>query len=358
MTDVLAQFGVAATAAPTHGKPIRRKRHKAVAHIDGDFIAYQIASDTRDELAGIRPLRSIEYKVGQIEDIATEIMERAGCSRYVLHVTPSGSNKGGRAQQAVQKEYQANRLGRTKPEHLDIVRAAIADAKDFRYGAGIAHLDQEADDGLVQANLGDLEHSILCSKDKDLRMAAGWHMDMDTDELIWVEPGDFGFIDIEERVSESGKSKTKKLVGYGPKFFWAQCLMGDTADNVAGLPSVCGYSKSKLRDGDAFLKDLEQVKNGPDTERNRIKSKWVKTKPCGAVGAFELLHDLDNNKDAYNRVKELFIDAGRVGGYEFKHWKTGEVVTPTQALLGDMQLLWMRETAHPNDVVRWLKTFV
>ena len=358
MSDVLAQFGVAGDNLVTQGRKIRQRDNKKVAHIDGDFIAYQIAADTRDEKDGIRPMRSLEYKLAQIEDVATEIMERAGCGRYVLHVTPSGSTKGNRPQQAIQKEYQANRLGRDKPEHLDVIRAAIAEARDHKFGKGLAHLDQEADDGIVQANIADLDNAVLCSRDKDLRMSPGWHMDMDTDELIFIEPDDFGFIDIEEKISESGKSKTKKLVGYGPKFFWAQCLMGDTADNIAGLPIVSGYSKARLRDGDAFIKDVQSVKEGTDTQKNRIKAKWVKSKTCGAVGAFDLLYDLDNNKDAYNRVKDLFIEANKFGGHEYKHWKTGNVVTPTQALLGDMQLLWMRHTRDQNDVIRWLKTFV
>ena len=357
--NVLDKFGVAADAAPVHGKRIPKKVHNRVAHIDADFIAYQIASDTKEELSGDRPLRPIEYKLAQIEDIAGEIMDRAGASKFVLHVTPSASTKGNRAAQAVQKEYQANRLGRDKPEHLDAIRAEIARSSGYRHGIGVAHLDQEADDALVQANLGDIKNSVLCSRDKDLRMAAGWHMDMDTDELVWVEPGDFGHIDLVEKVSESGKSKTKKIVGYGPKFFWAQCLMGDTADNVAGLPEVAVYSNLRLFGGDAFNADLELFRNPEtsETQKNRIKAKWVKTKKCGPAGAFELLHNVENNKAAFTRVRDLFNEVNRVAGYKFTHWKTGAEVTPTQALLGDMQLLWMRETKNENDVVRWLKTF-
>lgn len=352
MTDALAQFGEV-DLGKAHGSAIRNRVAGRTVHIDGDFIAYQIAADTRDEKDGIRPMRDLKYKITQIEDIATSIMERAGGSKYVLHVTPSGSTKGGRAAQAVQKEYQANRGDRVKPEHLDAIRAAIADQSLWpKHGSGIAHLHQEADDGLAQANIADLDNSILVSRDKDLRMVPGWHMDEETGEMVFINPTDFGTIALDDSKS------SKKVVGYGPAFFWAQCLMGDTADNIQGLPAVSGYCLDKRKDVAAWEKRAKEYAEADDLGRKRTSALWLKTKACGAVMAYNLLKDVDNNRDAFHVVKELFQNLEKYGMFTFRHWKTTAEVSPTQALFGDMQCLWMRHTDNQNDVVRWLKTFV
>lgn len=351
--SALDNFGVQGADLAPQAKPRPPRVNNRVAHIDADFLSYQIAADTRDELDGIRPLRTLDYKLGQIEDIAQEIMERAGASSYVLHVTPGGSNKGGRAEQAVQKEYQAQRQGRDKPEHLDIIRSAIGTGQ-WRFGKGMVHLDQEADDGMAQAGANDLVNAVVCSKDKDLRMSPGWKMDMETDELIFVAPDEFGTIAIDDTKS------SKKLVGYGPKFFWAQCLMGDTVDNIQGLPAISGFDVQRMKDPE-LLRQNEKLYLSLDNSSptwQRIEAAWVKTKSCGPVGAYDLLKDVDNNKDAFELVRALFNNLEWKSRYKFRHWKTGVSVTPTVALLGDMRLLWMRLTKNPDDVLRWLKQFV
>ena len=352
-TSVLDSFGVGQTDFKAQAKAHRPRVNNRVAHIDADFMCYQIARDTRDEMDGIRPMRTLDYKLAQIEDLSQEIMERAGASRYVLHVTPGASTKGGRREQAVQKEYQANRAAKMKPEHLDIIRGHMGEGK-FRFGIGIAHLNQEADDGLAQAGVADMVNNVICSKDKDLRMAPGIKMDMDTDDLIMVEPGDFGTISIDDTKS------SKKLIGYGPKFFWAQCLMGDTVDNIQGLPAVSGWDLERHNKTEIWRQNVLILSgtNPTDATHMRLKAAHTKTKQCGVVGAYDLLKDIDNNKDAFNEVRTLFQNLQAKSNHVYKHWQTGEVVTPTQALLGDMRLLWMRLTEDKDDVLRWLKQYV
>ena len=349
----LNDFGVQGSDLAPQAKPRPPRVNNRVAHIDADFLSYQIAADTRDEMDGIRPMRTLDFKLGQIEDIAQELMERAGASSYVLHVTPGGSTKGGRAQQAVQKEYQAQRAGRDKPEHLDVIRTAIGTGQ-WRFGKGMVHLDQEADDGMAQAGANDLVNAVVCSKDKDLRMSPGWKMDMDTDELIFVDPADFGNIWIDDTKS------SKKLVGYGPKFFWAQCLMGDTVDNIQGLPVISGYDLQRMKDPE-LLAQNEKLYLSLDTKSpswQRIEAAWTKTKSCGPVAAFDFLNPCTTNKEAFDLVRSMFNNAAQKSRHQFRHWKTGAEVTPTQALLGDMRLLWMRLTKDPDDVLRWLKQYV
>ena len=315
MLDLTA-FGITSDDLSQQGSLYPKKVPGRVAHIDADFISYQIAAITNDEKNGIRPLRTLQFKLEQVQDIAQDLAERAGAEKFVLHITPSGSDKGGRREQAVQKEYQGNRKDKEKPEDLDVIRNYIG-THSFTNGYGAVHLDQEADDGMAQANYSDPKNSVILSRDKDLRMVPGKHFDWDTGEIIEVPQGDFGSIELVQ------KGSAKKLLGYGPKFFWAQCLMGDTADNVQGLPSI--------------------FKEGG------------KPKKCGPAAAFSLLENVQNSKDAFYLVRSLFTGLETYHEYQYLHWNTAEAVSPTRALLGDMQLLWMRRNPSPDDVVEWLR---
>ena len=324
MNAILAGFGVQADDLPaqiehiSYPTPVPGR----VAHIDADFLSYQVSSETRDELDGIKPRRSFEDMQHYARAAAEELMKLSGATSYVCHVTPSGSNKGGRAAQAVTREYQATRQGKERPEFLDAIRAYLVQEM-----GGIAHLDQEADDGMAQANYnavgpdgswGNSNLSIIVSKDKDLRMVPGLHYDFDTQTVFCVGNA-FGSIWIDDTKS------SKTLKGWGTKFFWAQCLMGDTADNIRGLPFV-------------------------------MSSRGVKgTKGCGPVATFALLAGMNSDKECFQLVKELYTEANTQGMYEYTHWATGAVVTPTQALLGEMRLLWMRRNKNPDDVLAWLK---
>lgn len=330
MNDLLASFGVggddllAQAQAPDYPPAVQGR----VAHLDADFLAYQVSAESKDELQGLKPRKSLADMQHNARNAAEHLMRLAGATKYVCHVTPTGSNKGGRPGQAVQQEYQGNRADRERPEFLDAIRHFIV--QDMN---GIAHLDQEADDGMCQANYaaqgpggswGQSNLSIIVSMDKDLRMVPGLHYDYDTNEVVCV--GDpFGSIWIDESKS------SKKIKGWGTKFFWAQCLMGDTADHIRGIPAV---PKSML----------PTAKGGKSA-----------TVACGPVATYDLLKDVHNDKEAFHRVRELWTGLEKAVGYTFRHWQTQEIVTPTQALLGDMQLLWLRRNKNPLDVVAWLK---
>ena len=115
---------------------------------------------------------------------------------------------------------------------------------------------------------------------------------------------------------------SKKLRGWGTKFFWAQLLMGDMADNIRGLPFV-------------------------------VKGPTLKT--IGLVGAFNMLEPCTNDKECFTLIRELFVKLGEHPGYDFVHHATQLPATATQAMFGDMQTLWMRRTKDPRDVLAWLK---
>ena len=263
-----------------------------VANIDADFLAYQVACETRKELDGLAPRRDLETMKAQVRSLATHYQKLAGATSYVLFITPSGSNKGGRAAYAVSKEYQANRSGRsTPPEHLSAIRGYMGEELPSSVS-----LEQEADDALAQANYraiaaGTPELSVLMSKDKDLWMVPGYYYDFAA-EAVEYEESTFGWIGVDRSKS------SPKVVGRGTKYFWAQCIMGDAADNICGLP------------------------------------KW------GAVKAADILADASTDIECYDIVRELYQSSP----HKWTNWKTGEPCSWGEALYGDMHLLWMRRT--------------
>jgi hypothetical protein len=352
--DLLAELdGINLGDQVSPGKPVSGR----VAHIDADFMTYIVAADTVAETNGEKPKRDLGYKFGQVMEFARFIAGKARASEYVLHVTGTGSTKGGRYNQVVQQEYQASRGGRDLP-------ADFADVKSFigSHERSIVHMDQEADDGMTQANYADPKNAIICSADKDLRMVPGLHLDMNSYEVVDVPFDAYGSIEIDDSKS------SKKIVGYGPAFFFAQCLTGDAADTIKGLPAVYGAKAMALAPTQAYTKavtalaDLEEMAQ-PKSEamlkhmqkyRDQIEAAHAKTKPCGPVMAYELLKDVRSVKDALHLVDDLFMKSG----IAFTHWQTGEEVTPRQAYRGDMFALWMRRNKNPEDVLAWLRETV
>lgn len=105
--------------------------------------------------------------------------------------------------------------------------------------------------------------TIICSRDKDLRICPGWHFSwecgsqraigpVETDEVGWLE------LEVVERKSATtGKvTRENKLTGYGLSFFYAQMLTGDTADNIPGLPK---YGPKKAFELLSHLKTKEDL---------------------------------------------------------------------------------------------------
>lgn len=282
-----------------------------VAHIDADFMSYQVSAETKDELDGIKPRRTLDQMKYNAEQGLKHLMKQCGATSYVAHITPSGSNKGGRADFAMTKEYQANRADKIKPEYLNVIRGWIGESLP-----SAVHLDCEADDGMTMANQaaydkGESPLSVIVSKDKDLRMGIGLHWDFSDDCLVDVDDS-FGSLWLDNT------TKSTKVLGWGTHFFWAQVLMGDTADNIAGLPKV-------------MIDD--------------------KIKQCGPVTAYNLLKDCKTDLECFALVKKLYSESP----HKWTNWRDGTETTWNQHLVGDMKLLWMRR--YPDeDVIDWMKS--
>lgn len=288
-----------------------------VAHIDGDFLAYMVAYDDS---------KSIEDMRHNCDKLAEKLRLMSGSEHVTIHLTPKESNKGGRYETALLREYQGARKGKPKPKYLHLIRAHMADTMN-----GIQHVTCEADDGMAMAQYaaiakGERNLSIIITKDKDLCMVPGLQLDWDTGEITDTTD-DFGDIRLaDDKVA-------KKIRGRGWKMFWAQMLTGDTADNISGLPMCC---------------DLQYLPRG-------------KYKNCGPVLAYEILKPLKTNKEAFETVRGLFNayhEASCVKDSDVKplvNWRDGTPLTAGQALISEAKLLWMRRKDDPDDVIQWLK---
>lgn len=188
---------------------------------------------------------------------------------------------------AKKAEYKGNRKA-AKPFHFHNLRAYLMATYDYVVAKGF-----EADDLLSihqweRVKQGHLD-TIICSRDKDLRITPGMHFSWCVGKQPQWGPG---------RVTELGeielKNDGKKLVGTGLKFFYSQVIMGDATDCIPGLP----------RGGPAL--------------------------------AYKSLHDAEDEAQLFERVAGLYQD------------KYGEVWR--EEMLEQCQLLWMvRELTEEGE---------
>ena len=274
-----------------------------VINLDADRLAWAYANLERSQ----------EVCQKGIMTALRTLLALSGVNRIYAHV--SLGNKGGREVVATVKPYQGNRKDSITPEKrelITILREFIAGI-DIEGIQGVKWEHQEADDGLTQMQALWNNISIMCSDDKDLRIAAGWHWNHRTN-VFW-ENDSFGWLEVKET------NKTKKLWGCGTKWFWAQMLMGDTCDNIPGLEMLAVNTCNKYF----------PIK----------KPAGRKPKKCGEMTAFEILTGAEDDRECYKRVFECYL--------EF-YGKTAKERFFEQAFL-----LWMRRNETVWDVLSFLK---
>lgn len=146
---------------------------------------------------------------------------------------------------AVTAPYKGNRTS-DKPFHYDNITSLILEQYNFVVTNGI-----EADDAICIAHTQNPQGSIICTRDKDLRMCPGWHYG-------WTcgKQGDFGPLEI-TKIGYLDFTNSK-LTGGGLLFFCAQMLTGDSVDNIKGIHRLGPAKAYKLLQG--VSEPLEEVK--------------------------------------------------------------------------------------------------
>jgi len=313
-----------------------------VAHIDADFLAYMCSYEREGEEI------SFQDMCHNTDIMIDDLRQSAAAETVVLHLTPSISDKGGRFDTAMIKAYQSGRTDQDrKPRFLSKLREWMHNEREAKMW-----LYCEADDGMssAQYNTEDKNLSIIVTKDKDLSMVEGWHMEWDTRDLNWHNA--FGKIWIEKRKT------TSKLKGQGTKFFWAQLLMGDPADSISGLPLVVTpflniYKPTKKTE--ALRAKMENAQT--DKIYRHLSDKWLDRKPmaCGPMMAYNILNECQSDLECFKRVRELYEALSHIK--PFRNYRNEEVITWQKALLSECNLLWMRlqDPTDMNDFTQWLR---
>lgn len=192
--------------------------------LDGDGPAYRAAATSKRLDAAIRKYQSA---------ILTEIFmtQSQDCE---IHLTCPRSKKAGRYNIIGVKPYQGQRKGKDKPALLEPLRQAMQHRSNWLPEFEVfTHTDIEADDAMIMRAHALKENGLIWSDDKDLRMTPYPYWDMSLGIVEGCEPEGW----IARQFTPAGNLK---IVGRGPKFFWTQMLMGDTADNIQGIVKYDG----------------------------------------------------------------------------------------------------------------------
>lgn len=312
-----------------------------VAHIDADFLAYQVSYEKADE----EP-KTIDDMQHNAKIVVEHLKKLAGAEQLHMHLTPSLSDKGGRYEQAMLKPYQGNRIDTEKPRYLHIMRDWLA-----REWPGTQHTDCEADDGMSSMQYaaiarGERDKSIIVTKDKDLSMVPGLHVNWDTGEI--TDTSGFGEIELLKG----------KLRGRGTKFFWGQMLVGDPADNTQGLPLLSGRVLNKIKPTGPIKKAQEIIAAASMYPSSKVEKArdTLASRPAGLIGpatAILILDKLKSDREARDAIQFMYKLYGDEIG--FKNYRDGSPISAGQAFDSEAKLHWMRiNKSDPDDVIKWM----
>ena len=230
--------------------------------VDGDIVAYRSAAAAENEDEGIARYYADRLLQQILEDCKTDKFQifMTGDSNFRYQIFP---------------EYKANRLNVPKPKHLKHLQEYITSQYDATWSNNC-----EADDLMGIAQCASDEDTTIVSIDKDLLMIPGkhyqWEIRGNSGGKPWVKPATFKTVsDLE-----------------GMRWFYTQCLIGDTADNIKGATGVGKVGASRILGQceteqemfeavrDCFSLDEEFIMNAEvlwiqRKENDSIKEQWL-----------------------------------------------------------------------------------
>jgi hypothetical protein len=252
--------------------------------IDCDVLRYEIGSCGQyiDEESGEQRIRSFDFVSELFDQRVEEICREVGATeppllfltadpKLVKIVNRLRKLEGRDAIEykpnfrdaiAVTKPYKGNRKNVEKPYHFDNLTAYICSLPGLRVAVG-----QEADDLMSMYQCSGEKPTIICSRDKDLKMVPGMHFSWECGKQpSWgpIEVSEMGRIILTEGAQP-------KIKGTGLKFFYSQLLTGDTVDNIPGCPGV-GPKKAIVLQDCATEDELFEVVS--EWYQKKVGEKW------------------------------------------------------------------------------------
>lgn len=178
---------------------------------------------TNDEgmLLRITTPDSIENTLHSVKIMISDILSKSRATEHTIYLT-SNDKSNYRFNIAKTLPYKGNRT-QPKPFHYQAIRDYLVN-----YHAAQIICGEEADDamGIEQVRCSaEGKKSVICSIDKDMKMIPGEHYNFVTGEFVTAT--EFGALDLSK--------DRRKILGTGLKWFYAQMLLGDSADNIPGL---------------------------------------------------------------------------------------------------------------------------
>lgn len=274
------------------------------ALIDADVLRYEVGSvgEKFNKETGELEIRSFDFVKEVFDERIRTIVEGAGATDFRLYLT--GDKR---------THSMAKRSGILAEEFLPNFREGVAEGKVYkgtrkqgkpfhwinltayilsRGGVEIA-MACEADDLIGIYHTRNSKTSVICTRDKDLRMVPGLHYGWECGKQPEFGPIEYDSLGTIELIrSKSGN----KIKGGGFKFFGAQLLTGDVVDNIGGLRGV------------------------------------------GPVGAYSLLSDCTSEREVFDTVKRHYEE---VAG---DNWR--------QLLEEQCHLLWIIRERNPDGTLK------
>ena len=180
-----------------------------IALIDADIIMYRAAFKHEGDETFFECSETIDAMMDYI-------IHRTECFEYIGFLTGKGNF---RYALAKTKEYKGNRKDRERPTFLDEAREYLIEQWECISVDGM-----EADDALGICQIEMDDDTIICSIDKDLLQIKDNYFNWNSD-IISIQSNEDA-----------------------DKVFWKQILMGDSTDNIVGIPRVGKVKAERIID--------------------------------------------------------------------------------------------------------------
>ena len=238
--------------------------------IDGDILAYELGYggeyDDEDGNHVILPPDVVTANVDQrIREIEEECWADEPSTIYLTYNKWIGKRLDKQARREGYKSHSYNPNFREGMETTRPYKGTRKPDKPFHYHNILAHLMSlncvisdgcEADDEMaIEQTKSPLLSTVICSRDKDLRIVKGMGFGWACGRQPQFGP---------EVISERGGIELipkKGIKGTGLAFFYSQLLTGDAVDNIPGLPGYGPAKTFKAFEGDTSAEEMfESVK--------------------------------------------------------------------------------------------------